>query len=173
MSPAADHPPQEAPLPNPPRPTRAWRLRILVLCALIGVFLGLSGFTFHAAKGTSYLSNDPQACVNCHIMRDQYDSWQKSSHHAVATCNDCHVSHHPLGKWITKADYGFRHSWAFTFQNFHEPIQLHPRGKAVLQNNCLYCHGDLVHEITAHSDILADDMNCVRCHGSVGHAAHH
>jgi cytochrome c nitrite reductase small subunit len=147
------------------------RLAAFLLCGLVGALLGTGLFTFQVAKGTSYLSNDPAACVNCHIMRDQYNSWQKSSHHAFATCNDCHVSHHPLGKWGTKADNGFRHSWAFTFQNFHEPIRLHPRGLAVLGNNCLYCHGEFVTDIVQHSAVHTDSVNCLRCHASVGHGA--
>ena len=56
------------------------------LCVLAGAVLGLGSFTFHYAEGGSYFSNDPRACVNCHIMRDAYDGWQKASHHAVAAC---------------------------------------------------------------------------------------
>jgi cytochrome c nitrite reductase small subunit len=142
----------------------------LVLCTLIGLLLGTSAFTFHYAQGTSYLSNDPAACVNCHIMRPQYDSWQKSSHHAVATCNDCHVPHDVLGKWLTKADNGFWHSYYFTFQNFHEPIQLRPVSKDVLQHNCLYCHKPFVNEILGHPRGFADaPTDCIRCHHTVGH----
>src|SRR5690348_5208416 len=78
--------------PRPARPDLEWTMKRkalwgsataagLFLSALVGVLLGLGTFTFRAAKGTAYLSNNPTACVNCHIMRDQYDSWQKSSHH--------------------------------------------------------------------------------------------
>lgn len=144
----------------------------LFLSGLAGLFLGLSFYTFRAARGTSYLSNDPTACVNCHIMRDQYDSWQKSSHHAFATCNDCHVPHDFVGKWMTKAANGYRHSRGFTLQDFHEPIQLHESSRRVLQNNCIHCHGKFVAEITGHSVSLTDDpVNCIRCHESVGHGA--
>src|SRR5262245_5833894 len=80
----------------------------LVLAVLIGIFAGAGGFTFYTAKGYSYLSNDPRSCVNCHIMREQYDSWQKSSHHAFATCNDCHVPHDLIGKYTTKMENGYR-----------------------------------------------------------------
>ena len=154
--------------------TLSWPTIFLMLTTMmLGVLFGLGTFTFGYGKGFSYFSSDPKGCANCHVMQDHFDSWQKSSHHTVAVCNDCHLPHTFKGKWITKADNGFRHSWAFTFQNFHEPIQLHPRGKAVLQNNCLYCHGDLVSEITAHSELQIDEVNCVRCHGAVGHAAHH
>src|SRR5205823_3023502 len=65
---------------------------------LVGTLLGTGAFTVRYAEGFSYLSNDPKACVNCHIMRDQYDGWQKASHHAVASpllnvaraCQTCH-----------------------------------------------------------------------------------
>src|ERR1043166_9012093 len=100
---------------------------------MLGVLAGMGGYTFYYAKGAAYLSNDPKACVNCHIMRDQYDSWQKASHHSFAMCNDCHVPHDFVGKWLTKAGNGYHHSEAFTLQNFHEPIQIRPSNAAVLK----------------------------------------
>jgi len=143
----------------------------LVLAVMIGIFLGVSGFTFVEARGWSYLSNDPNTCVNCHIMRDQHDSWQKSSHHAHAACNDCHVPQDFLGKYWTKAEHGFRHSWGFTFQDFHEPIQIKDSSLAAVQGNCLRCHAELVSEISHHSGLERDKTNCIRCHQSVGHGA--
>ena len=141
------------------------------MASLVGIFVGASGFTFVQARGWSYLSNDPTTCVNCHIMREQYDSWQKSSHHAVAVCNDCHVPQDFLGKYWTKAEHGARHSWGFTFQDFHEPIQIKESSLAAVQGNCVRCHQSLVSEITSHSAVQRDANNCVRCHSSVGHGA--
>ncbi|HKK19424.1 MAG TPA: cytochrome c nitrite reductase small subunit [Opitutales bacterium] len=136
---------------------------------LLGVLTGLGLFTFGYGQGASYLSNDPQACVNCHVMDDYYDSWQNSSHSHVAVCNDCHLSHHPVGKWVTKADNGFFHSLAFTTGEFHEPIRIKPRNKRVTQKACLYCHEDVVHEMQP-KDPQGELMNCVHCHSDVGHA---
>jgi cytochrome c nitrite reductase small subunit len=82
----------------------------LVMCVLAGVTLGTGSYTARYAEAFSYLSNDPKACVNCHVMRDPYDGWQKASHHAVATCNDCHVPHQTLAKYWVKAENGFWHS---------------------------------------------------------------
>ena len=141
----------------------------LLLVILVGVLAGVGGYTFYFAKGMSYLSNDPHACVNCHIMREQFDSWQKSSHHAHATCNDCHVPHDFIGKWLTKASNGRHHSEAFTLQNFHEPIVIRPANAAVLNANCLYCHRDYVREITAARVANDEELYCVRCHDNVGH----
>jgi cytochrome c nitrite reductase small subunit len=134
-----------------------------------GAFLGLAAFTFDYGEGTSYFSTDPRACVNCHVMQPQYDSWTHSSHHAVAGCVDCHLPHDFAPKYIAKADNGLRHSWAFTFQNFHEPIQIIDRNSRILQNNCVRCHGPLAHEMLV---VNADEaLSCVHCHAQVGHGA--
>ena len=143
--------------------------RVLALLAfgLIGLFIGVGSYTFYYARGYSYLLDDPQACVNCHIMREQYDGWQKASHHAVATCNSCHVPHDIVGKYLTKAENGFWHSYGFTFQNFHEPIQIRERSRLILQENCLYCHSMFVSAIANH--VGADQVDCIQCHRGVGH----
>lgn len=140
-----------------------------LLSASIGIFIGLSGYTFYYAEGASYLSNDPKACVNCHIMREQYDGWQKASHHAVATCNDCHVPHEFLLKYLAKMENGFWHSKGFTLQDFHEPIRIKPKNRAILQENCVLCHEGLVSEIATHPGNDQHMLDCVHCHSSVGH----
>ena len=138
----------------------------LVLAVLVGLLLGIGGFTFLYAEGFSYMSDDPRVCVNCHIMQPQYDSWQKASHHGVAACVDCHLPHGFFGKYLAKAENGFHHSKAFTFQDFHEPIMMTPKNSRILQDNCVNCHGALVHE-----QIAAGEARCVHCHRSVGHGA--
>src|SRR3989338_5813171 len=80
------------------------------LCIALGILGGLGGYTFRYAAGLSYLSNDPKACMNCHIMRDEYDSWVRGSHHTAATCNDCHVPHTLPEKYLTKMLNGWNHS---------------------------------------------------------------
>lgn len=138
--------------------------RGLVLSALLGILIGSSGYTMHYAEGLSYMSNDPAACVNCHIMRDQYDGWQKSSHHAFATCNDCHTPQEFLPKYLSKARNGFVHSKGFTFQDFPEPIRIRPVNREILVRNCVRCH----HELVSHLR-MNEDLSCVRCHERVGH----
>ena len=84
-------------------------LAVLFAC-LLGIPVGVGAFTFVYAKGFSYLSPDPQACVNCHVMNPQYDAWLKSGHRHAATCVECHLPHAGLAKWTTKAEHGFRHT---------------------------------------------------------------
>ncbi|HQR41831.1 MAG TPA: cytochrome c nitrite reductase small subunit [Gemmatales bacterium] len=136
---------------------------------LVGICAGTGIYTVYYGEGLSYLSSDPKACVNCHIMREQYDGWQKASHHAAATCVDCHLPHDLAGKWLAKAENGFWHSKGFTLQDFHEPIRIHAKNAALLQKNCVHCHQELVQDIaTAHSNHQGDS-NCVHCHKHVGH----
>ncbi len=141
----------------------------IVPCVLGGVLLGAGAFTVRYAEGFSYLSSDPKACVNCHIMRDQYDGWQKASHHAVATCNDCHVPHELIPKYLVKAENGFWHSKGFTLQDFHEPILPRPVSSRILQTNCVRCHRDLVNDILGHGPTGNEKTDCVHCHAAVGH----
>ncbi|MDX2110079.1 MAG: cytochrome c nitrite reductase small subunit [Verrucomicrobiota bacterium] len=141
----------------------------LILPILCGVLIGLGGFTFQYAKGFSYFSNNPAACANCHIMQPQLDGWQKSTHHAVATCNDCHTPHDFIGKYMTKAENGYHHSKAFTLQNFHEPIMIREKNARIVNEACLHCHGELVSQITAHLQPRDQANSCTRCHAGVGH----
>lgn len=159
----------------PPAPvSRAGRWLGILAAGALGVLGGLGMFTFGYGDGAAYLTNDPAACAHCHVMQGHYDSWVKSSHHAVATCNDCHLPHDFAGKWMTKADNGFFHSLAFTLNNFHEPIRIKPRNRRVTQGACLHCHADYVNNLLppsadAHGP-AGDMLLCVRCHADVGHA---
>jgi cytochrome c nitrite reductase small subunit len=145
------------------------RAALVALAVLLGILSGVGTFTFGYGKGWSYLSSDPAACANCHVMHDHYDSWQHSSHHRVAVCNDCHLPHHPIGKWVVKADNGFFHSLWFTLDNFDEPIRIRPRNRQVTQGACLHCHEDFVHQ-TLQVGPTAESWACIHCHRDVGHA---
>jgi cytochrome c nitrite reductase small subunit len=172
------------------RRTAGWLVPVLVAVAC-GVLGGLSVFTFGYGEGYAYLGDKPETCANCHVMQESFDSWSKSSHHAVAVCNDCHTPHHSwLAKYITKADNGFFHSLAFTTGDFKDPIQIKERNSQVVQAACVDCHRDFVqallpveHEPVEHEPLEREPLEregemqhggetlaCVHCHASVGHA---
>ena len=132
-----------------------------VLAALAGVAAGLGAYTFVYARGYSYFSDNPDACANCHIMRAQRDSWQRSSHHSFAVCNDCHTPHAPALKYAAKARNGWNHSLHFTLQDYPDPVRIRPFNAEVLEANCLRCHADMADN--------AAGLHCVACHASVGH----
>ena len=142
---------------------------IYLLIVLLALLAGIGAYTFNYGEGLSYFSKNPEACMNCHIMRPQFDSWQKASHHTVATCVDCHLPHDFVGKYIAKAENGYNHSKAFTLQNFHEPIIITPKNSQILQDNCVQCHAALVAGIVAYEHAANSDIQCVHCHSTVGH----
>ncbi len=154
------------------RPTARSSTRVKMLAVLVAVVFGALGglglFTFGYGEGYAYLGNNPETCANCHVMQSFYDSWQKSSHHAVATCNDCHAPHDMVGKYLTKADNGFFHSLAFTTDDFADPIQIKARNSRVLQDACLHCHQELVNHMLP-TEKGGDMLACVHCHRDVGH----
>lgn len=150
--------------PSPAAPVRFWQISLF---AVIGIMIGLGTFTFNYAEGLSYFSSDPAACVNCHIMREQFDAWNHSSHKNFAACNDCHTPHTFPGKWVVKGINGWNHSLAFTTGNFPDPIRIKDMNARVAQENCVSCHADLVSQI--HQEEPDKQENCIACHGNVGH----
>jgi cytochrome c nitrite reductase small subunit len=159
----------------------------LLFAATLGVGVGLGAYTFGYAKGLSYFGTDPIACVNCHIMEPQYAGWQKSSHHAVARCIDCHLPASFVPKYLAKAENGYRHGKLFTTQTFEEPITVKAAGLEILQANCERCHADLVHGLIGFGEFEAgaglndvagvppprpgpaQEVQCVHCHWTAGH----
>jgi cytochrome c nitrite reductase small subunit len=141
----------------------------IALGLALGLVLGLGAFTFLYARGASYLTNDPNACVNCHIMQEQFSGWIASSHRAVAVCNDCHAPHDFVGKYVTKARNGFWHSFYFTTGTFPDPIRITPRNAHITEQACRDCHQPIVEAIDIHAARRADTLSCVSCHRHVGH----
>jgi cytochrome c nitrite reductase small subunit len=141
----------------------------VLLAVIAGACVGVGVFTFGYARGASYLTNSPQACANCHVMRQHYDSWMKSSHGKVAVCNDCHTPPGLLPKYGTKALNGFFHSLAFTTGRFPDEIVITDRNYRVAQSSCLKCHEDIVDGIRGSRGGHRADVSCVECHRNVGH----
>lgn len=140
----------------------------IALGIALGLVLGIGGYTFLYARGASYLTNDPAACVNCHVMQEQFSGWIASSHRTVAVCNDCHAPHDVIGKYVTKARNGFWHSFYFTTGTFPDPIRITPRNARVTEQACRDCHQPIVDAI----DPMAThgrELSCVSCHRNVGH----
>ncbi len=146
----------------------ASRTAVLTFAIAAGLGVGLGAFTFLYAKGASYLGNDAEACKNCHVMNEQFDGWVKSSHRAVATCNDCHAPHALGPKLWVKARNGFRHSLMFTTGRFHEPIAITAANREVTEHACRDCHEELVQQMDASFD-RDEATACLHCHRSVGH----
>lgn len=147
---------------------KALTLARVLLSFSVGLAIGIAGYTFVYARGASYLTNDPAACANCHVMGDYYNGWLKGSHRAAAACNDCHTPPGLVGKYATKASNGFWHSFAFTSGLFPDPIQIKPHNREITEQACRHCHGDIVVAMEG-GPASGQEIACIRCHVTVGH----
>lgn len=147
---------------------RSGNLSGLVL-AMLGVLAGLSLFTFVYARGGSYFSNAPEACLNCHVMREQYEAWNRSTHKQVATCNSCHTPKSLPGKLVVKGINGWNHSLAFTTGKFADPLRIRPFNRKIAMANCVRCHKNLTSSMLY--DAQGQMADCLACHGGIGHSS--
>ena len=153
-------------------PPPQWKLPVLVS---IGIFVGLGFYVLYLSKAASYLSDNPETCVNCHVMAPQFATYQHSSHREVATCNDCHVPHNNVfNKYFFKAKDGLRHASMFALRMEPEVIFILEEGKKVVHNNCIRCHSKtltdpkLATQVPNHAHNTQDRV-CWECHREVPH----
>ncbi|HOF89710.1 MAG TPA: cytochrome c nitrite reductase small subunit, partial [Armatimonadota bacterium] len=131
-----------------------------------GVAAGMGLLLVRVSEMPSYLSDDPRACINCHIMRPHYSTWEHSSHRQAATCNDCHVPHDSVIRtYAFKAKDGLRHAAIFTLRGEPQVIRATPASAAVIQENCVRCHERQL----AHTSLPGQGRACATCHDHVPH----
>lgn len=153
-------------------PPPQWRFVVLVL---IGIGFGLILLVLHLGRATSYLSDNPSSCVNCHVMAPYYATWERGSHGKVATCNDCHIPNDNfLKSYLFKASDGMRHSYVFTFRLEPQVIRIKQAGRDVVQQNCIRCHFNQIHPISlraisAQKIMEEGDGYCWDCHRETPH----
>jgi len=152
--------------------------KIIVYGAIISttIAIGLFIYTMYASAMLSYLSSDPKACINCHVMHQAYKSWDNSSHKNVATCVDCHL---PVGneiaKYTAKAIDGWNHSVAFTLNTYKNNIKISENAAKRVQANCIRCHSSVSETVqnnasSYHNNSSFDNSRkCWDCHKYVPH----
>lgn len=153
-------------------PPHQWRSAVSVL---LGIVFGLTAYLFYISNAFSYLSDNPETCINCHVMNPQFTTWFHSAHREVANCNDCHLPHDNIfSKFLFKAQDGIRHATIFTLRNEPQVILIRDAGKEVVQKNCVRCH-DLTTGMAflrsvqpAYPDFL-QERNCLDCHRESPH----
>ena len=154
-------------------PPDTWKMPVIVL---LGIFVGMGAYAFYISKAHSYISDNPQTCVNCHIMAPQYATWTHSAHKDVAHCNDCHVPHDNIfNHYYFKAKDGLRHATIFTLRNEPQVIEILEAGQHVVQQNCVRCHEQLIKDPkmmtmrTIQTVHQRTDRQCWDCHRYVPH----
>ena len=140
----------------------------------LGVIIGLGIYLAQISRFTSYLSDDPTACINCHVMNTAYDTWAHSAHREVTTCNSCHIPHdNIIKKYVFKGMDGFRHAWVFTTRTEPQVLRISKRGEGTVQTNCMSCHEDT---LLQHGNLFTqeqvdnkNEVKCWSCHKSTPH----
>ena len=155
-------------------PPEQWRKTVVVV---LGIVVGMLLLVFHISEATSYLSDRPESCTNCHVMYPYYASWAKSSHNDAATCADCHIPQENfVRRYIFKAKDGLKHSYAFTFRLEPQVIQIKSSGEEVVQSNCIRCHVSQVDltslvAVTAEMARRNEGKVCWDCHRETPHGS--
>ena len=153
--------------------------KVLRFCTLAAVVVALvMGIRLmQESKATSYLSSDPKACINCHVMESYYASWYNSSHANHATCVDCHLpAKNYVDKYVSKARDGWNHSYAFTTNSYGKRMLISDDGARRVQENCIRCHaahsGTIVKAGDAYYATGSESLGerkCWDCHRLVPH----
>jgi len=142
---------------------------------IFGSIVGLSTFLAKESEVISYMGDDPKTCVNCHVMTSEYNSWMHSSHREATSCNDCHVPHNNIfNKYYFKAKDGLRHATIFTLRREPQVIFIKEEGKAVVQENCIRCHSDLLsnEKVMNYTTVYhheRTERQCWECHRETPH----
>jgi cytochrome c nitrite reductase small subunit len=151
------------------------KLKIGIL-TLSGIIAGLAAYTLYASRAWAYLSDQPSACVNCHIMAPYYATWSHSSHGRDVTCSDCHIPHdNPARKWYFKSTDGIKHAAAFTLRKEPQVIQAKPGSDNIIRQNCIRCHTQLNTEFVktgrteAPAKMADESTRCWHCHRNIPH----
>lgn len=153
-------------------PPHKWKLPVTLVLA---IFLGLGFYSVYLSNAASYLSDNPETCINCHVMVPQYATWNHGAHREHANCNDCHVPHHNVvSKYFFKAKDGLRHATMFTLRLEPQVIHIKKAGIEVVQENCVRCHENLL--LTAQQMINNQEFHseretrlCWECHRETPH----
>lgn len=166
-------------------------LKLAVVAALIGLFVGAFGFAGTAA-GLAW-TNTEAFCTGCHEMKDNvYAEYKGTIHDANrsgvrATCPDCHVPHEIGPKLVRKVHatwelYGAIVGKIDTKEKFeahryemarHVWVQM----KATDSRECRNCHSregmskDLqsAKAQARHAKGLAEGKTCIDCHFGIAH----
>lgn len=131
-----------------------WRRISLAIMLISFCILVLLGYHNHTQA-----EQDPKFCLNCHVMRDTYISWQQSSHSKV-DCLKCH-------KDVSIAGY--------LYKQFMGVDQLNQVKVTIDDSTCQKCHTD-ARVVTPPTDLIVPHnlhmqmgLSCTQCHQTVTH----
>jgi cytochrome c nitrite reductase small subunit len=154
------------------KPPLPWQMPVTVL---LGIFFGLAVYVFYVSKAQSYLGDNPETCINCHVMTPHYANWAHNSHGRVTTCNDCHVPHNNIfNKYLFKAEDGLNHATMFTLRLEPQVIIMEDETQNMVRENCIRCHEktvnkEFIYTIQPNYHNFLKERWCLDCHRETPH----
>jgi cytochrome c nitrite reductase small subunit len=135
-------------------------ISVLALAITLGVGIYVTDFP-------AYLGNDPATCNRCHVMDSAYEGWFHAGHRSWTVCNDCHTPQSFIPHYLYKGYAGTRDVVLYTLNLIPRTIRADGLTRAIVQENCLRCHGATVMAV---GDGQPDaGRACVACHRTVAH----
>ncbi len=128
------------------------------------IFSGMALFLFLVSLT---ITSHPKFCASCHLIKEEYESWKKSTHSKV-TCLSCHNEPGALSYLIGKVK-GAGNFLAYIVRNFKKPVAY------VSNSSCLSCHKKILSKMTvskvriSHQEIIKAGASCVDCHKCLVH----
>ncbi|TRZ75564.1 MAG: cytochrome c nitrite reductase small subunit [Bacteroidetes bacterium] len=154
------------------KPPVSWQKPVIVL---LGIFCGLAIYVFYVSKAQSYLGDNPETCINCHVMIPHYANWAHNSHGRETTCNDCHVPHDNIfNKYLFKAGDGLNHVTMFTFSLERQVIIMEEETRDLIRENCIRCHEktvkkEFIYTVQPNYHNFLEERWCLDCHRETPH----
>ncbi|AGA69011.1 nitrate/TMAO reductase, membrane-bound tetraheme cytochrome c subunit [Desulfitobacterium dichloroeliminans LMG P-21439] len=137
--------------------------KLVLIVAILSLSFGLLLLTKHPALGL----DGPVFCGSCHVMEEQVETYLHSAHRLGTKCGDCHVPHSLVPGAINKAYTGTKDFIGVLRDKDPYTIEVSPLGQDIIQENCLRCHGDLLHMV---GDTKRDGGRfCFDCHRDTPH----
>ncbi|MEE9258932.1 MAG: cytochrome c3 family protein [Nitrospinaceae bacterium] len=126
------------------RGTKKYKIIIGLLAGLLVVVMGTGSLHLY-----DYTENDPEFCLNCHLMREAHHSWETSVHKSV----NCHTCHYATL---------YEKNMMFVKTIFERPTEIseRPHDQIIVPSTmCVTCH-------------LAGDDKIIKVSRSKGHSLH-
>ncbi len=151
---------------------------VIVLIIAVVIMGVANGYKYY-----NFTQNNPKFCELCHLMKESYISWQKSSHNDI-DCQTCHsmslISQNRLllsyifagGKSAISQEHGREKPWKSCNICHIESVKQgavtmrksygHARHVFMEKIECNKCHTSQMH------NFLPDEKNCLTCHTDKG-----
>lgn len=136
---------------------------------LIGALSFFSLFLITSLGLGLYFTSQPSRCQFCHIIRKDYQAWQKSSHKGI-NCANCHSEPGIVGFSIHRLR-ELNNAARFLFGLYQKPIS-----SVVKNSSCLACHKEIKKGVLVKDEIRVDHKHflekgswCTDCHNTVAH----